>query len=185
MTRSLPTLEEARLIFAAKRTRPARRPPPAAAGAVTRALKQLNARFGHGAEGLQAHWTEIVGKAMLGRTEPGRLLKSRQGSVLELKVDGPSAVLIQHQAPEILARVNLFLGAGAVTALRIVQSPPSLVPKRRSSSAAERLPTRHRPPLDAGLESGLARDLSSFSDGPLKAALLRLGREALRGSTHV
>ncbi len=38
-----------------------------------------------------------------------KLVKQRGGgSVLELKVDGPAAALIQHQAPEILSRVNLF-----------------------------------------------------------------------------
>jgi WD40 repeat protein len=43
--------------------------------------------------------------------------------VLELRVDGPAAALVQHQAPEILSRVNLFLGAGSVGKLRIVQGP--------------------------------------------------------------
>jgi hypothetical protein len=38
-----------------------------------------------------------------------------------------------------------------------------------------------RPPLDAAAEQALADSLAETPDGPLKAALLRLGREVLRG----
>ena len=112
MNRSLPSLEEAARILGAKRTRPPRRPPPAAGRAVTRAIEGLDVRFGQGVEGLAAHWTEVVGKALSARSEPGRLIKSRlkPGAILELRVEGPSSILIQHQAPDIVERVNLFLG---------------------------------------------------------------------------
>lgn len=181
MIRSLPTHQDAARILAAKRTRPPRRPPPSASRAVTRAIKELDARFGQGVEGLAAHWTEIVGKALAARSEPGRLIKSRlgAGAVLELRVEGPSSVLIQHQAPDILQRVNLFLGAGALTGLRIVQRPLSKTARTRPAAAAGR---RHRPPLDAAEERRLAADLAGFDDGPLKQALQRLGREVLRGA---
>ncbi len=182
MTRSLPTLEDAARILAAKRTRPPRRPPPSASRAVTRAIKGLDGRFGQGVEGLAAHWTEIVGKMLSARSEPGRLIRSRlgAGASLELRVDGPSSVLIQHQAPDIIERANLFLGAGAVTSLRIIQRPLSKAAKVRPGvGAASR---RHKLPLDAAEERGLAADLSAFKDGPLKQALERLGREVLRGS---
>ena len=99
------------------------RPPPAAGRALTRSLKALEAKFGQGVDGLKARWTEIVGVNLARRTEPTKLVKPRagDGASLEIRVDGPSATLIQHQAADILARVNLFLGAGAVTRLRIVQ----------------------------------------------------------------
>ena len=183
MTRSLPTLEEAARILAAKRTRPPRRPPPAASRAVTRAIKGLDARFGQGVEGLAAHWSEVVGKALSARSEPGRLIRSRlkQGAVLELRVEGPSSVLIQHQAPDIVARVNLFLGAGAVTGLRIVQRPLART-RSRSAATARTGSGRTRTPLDVGDERRLASELESFPDGPLKRALHRLGREVLRDS---
>jgi hypothetical protein len=182
MTRSLPSLEDAARILAAKRTRPPRRPPPSASRAVTRAIKSLDTRFGQGAEGLAAHWTEIVGKVLAARSEPGRLIKSRLGggAVLELRVEGPSSVLIQHQAPDIIERANLFLGAGAVSGLRIVQRP--LTKTARAKPGAGAASRRHKPPLDAAEEARLAADLAAFGDGPLKHALQRLGREVLRGS---
>ena len=184
MTRSLPSLEEAARILGAKRTRPPRRPPPAASRAVTRAIKGLDAKFGQGVEGLAAHWTEVVGKALSARSEPGRLIKSRlkPGAILELRVEGPSSILIQHQAPDIIQRVNLFLGAGAVTSLRIVQRP--LIKSTRGSASKGRSSgsARGKTPLDAGEERRLADGLAAFADGPLKQALHRLGREVLRDS---
>ena len=184
MTRSLPTLEDAARILAAKRTRPPRRPPPAASRAVTRAIKGLDAKFGQGAEGLAAHWTEIVGKSLSARSEPGRLMRSRGVAVLELRVEGPSSVLIQHQATDIVERVNLFLGAGAITGLRIVQRPLSKTARARPG-AVTTTSRRHKPPLDAADERRLADDLAVFDDGPLKHALQRLGREVLRDSKRL
>lgn len=182
MKRSLPSLEEVARILSAKRTRPPRRPPPAASRAVTRAIKGLDARFGQGVEGLAAHWTEVVGKALSARSEPGRLIRSRvkPGAILELRVEGPSSILIQHQAPDIVQRVNLFLGAGAVTGLRIVQRP--LVKGQGRPTLGRSSLGRNRTPLDVADERRLANDLESFADGPLKRALHRLGREVLRDS---
>src|ERR1700744_4500077 len=130
MRRSLPTAEEAMRILAAKRTRPQRRPPPPAGRALNKTLKALDARFGQGPGALTARWREIVGAEVARSTEPVKLVKGRNGapSSLEIRVAGPSAALIQHQAHEILARVNLFLGADAVQKLRIVQGPLRAAP---------------------------------------------------------
>ncbi len=162
-----------------ERTRPAGRPPPAAGRALTRPLKALEAKFGQGVDGLKARWTEIVGANLARRTEPTKLVKSRagDGASLEIRVDGPSATLIQHQASDILARVNLFLGAGAVTRLRVVQGPLRGLPPRAPTALARQ---RVKGPLDAAAEQSLAESLAAFPEGPLKTALTRLGREVLR-----
>jgi hypothetical protein len=179
VTRQLPSLQEAARIFAVKRTRPFPRVPPAAGRALTSTIKALDARFGHGADGLGARWSEIVGAALARRTQPTRISKLRAGggAALELKVEGPSAAIVQHQAPDILARVNLFLGAGSIERLRIVQGP--LRALARSPAAP---PPRPRPkaPLDAAAEQDLAHSVAHLPDGRLKRALVRLGREILR-----
>lgn len=178
MVRQLPSEAEAARILAEKRSRPARRPPPPAARALRATLKDLDARFGKGADGLKGHWTEIVGRQLARRTEPVRVSTPRGGGAgsLEIRVDGPSALLIQHQAGEILSRVNLFLGPGAVDRLRIVQgplrNPVRLPPQPR---------LRPKGPLDAAKEQELADGLADIPDGPLKESLRRLGREVLRG----
>jgi hypothetical protein len=105
-----------------------------------------------------------------------KLVKGRAGapSTLEIRVAGPAAAIIQHQAHEILGRVNLFLGAEAVGKLRIVQGP-----LRRPEPPP---PKRRAAPLDAALEAKLAADLADAPEGKLKDALTKLGRGVLRRS---
>jgi hypothetical protein len=102
-------------------------------------------------------------------------VRGRNGGVssLEIRVAGPAAAIIQHQAHEILARVNLFLGAEAVQKLRIVQGP-----LRPQADAPP--PRRRAAPLDAAKEAQLAQALADAPEGPLKQALLKLGRGVMR-----
>ena len=176
MARRLPTPQEALQILAQKRTRPQHRPPPPAGRALNRLVRDLDTRFGQGASARSARWREVVGPEIARRTEPVKLVKGRNGgpSSLEIRVAGPSAAIVQHQAHEILARVNLFLGPDAVQKLRIVQGP-----LRRPEAAPT--PTRRRsPPLDAAQEAELLAGLADAPDGKLKQALLALGRGVLR-----
>ncbi len=177
MRRRLPTPEEAIAILAAKRTRPVRRPPPPAGRSLAPMLRELDTRFGQGPGALVARWREIVGAEVARRTEPVKLVKGRNGgpSSLEIRVAGPSAALIQHQGHEILARVNLFLGADAVQKLRIVQGP-----LRAAADAQAAPPRKCAAPLDAAKEAQLTASLSDAPDGRLKEALLKLGRGVLR-----
>jgi len=173
--RPLPSMEDAARILTSKRTRPQHRPPPPAGRSLNRLLKDLDGRFGQGPGALMARWQEVVGPEIARRTEPVKLLKGRNGgpSSLEIRVAGPAAAIIQHQAHDILARVNLFLGKDAVQKLRIVQGPlrPGIEP-----AAARRRPV----PLDAAQEQALADGLAEAPEGRLKAALLKLGRGVLR-----
>jgi hypothetical protein len=172
--RPLPTTQEALRILTEKRTRPQRRPPPPLGRALGKTLREFDAKFGQGPGALQARWREVVGAEIAKRTEVVKLTKGRNGgpSSLEIRVAGPAAAIIQHQAHEILARVNLFLGADAVQKLRIVQGPLQV--------AKPAAPPRRRPPLDAAEEAKLAADLADAPEGKLKTALLALGRGVLR-----
>ena len=182
MTRSLPSAEEAARILATKRTRRSPRPPPPAGRPLAALIKTLDERFGKGSDVLRVRWREIVGETLAQRTEPVKLSKPRggEGGVLELKVDGPAAALIQHQAPEILARVNLFLGAGSAVRLRVVQGPIRRAAADQGAAQAAQARRRRARPLDAGAEAELESGLARAADGPLKNALRRLGREVLR-----
>jgi hypothetical protein len=178
--RQLPTAQEALRILAEKRTRPARRPPPPVGRSLNPLLRDLDARFGQGPGALISRWREVVGEDIARRTEPVKLARGRNGgpSSLQIRVAGASAAIIQHQAQEILARVNLFLGAGAVQKLRIVQGPLQHRPEVHA-------PQRRRPPLDAAREAELAKTLDAVPDGRLKAALTVLGRGVLRRDRSV
>ncbi len=177
--RTLPTAAEAAEILGRKRTRPIRRPPPPIGKSLSKPLKALEERFGTGADGLAARWREIVGEILARRTEPVKLTKPRGGgsATLEIRVDGPAAALIQHQAPEILSRVNLFLGTGAVAKLRIVQGPVKLHASAGPASTAKS--KAKSAPLDAAQEAALAESLAGAPE-KLKKALTRLGRAVLR-----
>ena len=172
--RPLPTAEEALEILKRRRTRPQVRPPPPAGKSLAPLIKKLDEKFGQGPGVLQARWKEIVGETLARRTEPVRVIKSRtgDGGTLELRVDGPVASLIQHQAPQITARLDMLLGKGVVTRLRIVQGPV-----KAAAAPAQR--PRRKPPLDAALEKQLADSLAEQPEGGLKQALLKLGRGVL------
>lgn len=180
MIRRLPSTEEAIAILGRKRTRPPPRPLPPASRKLGPLLKDLDQRFGSGPGALQARWREIAGERLAAFTEPVKLTKPRGGpaSALELRVQGPAAALVQHQAPEILARVNLFLGPGSVDRLRIVQGPVNALsagPTPAQKARARRLTA----PLDAGAEARLEAEVAEAPEA-LQAALLRLGRAVER-----
>ena len=174
--RSLPSPEETRRILAQKRTRPQRRPPPVAGRSLAPLIKALDEQFGQGAGVLEARWREIVGDLLADRTEPAKLTKGRAGQpgALEIRVQGPVAALIQHQSGDILARVNLFLGDGAVGKLRIVQGPVKPRPDRDTAPVSRA--RKRAQPLDAAQEEALAASVAEVKDADLKAQLLRLGR---------
>jgi len=178
MRRPLPSQQEAAEILARVRARPARRPPPPAGKALAPVLKALEERFGKGPGALQTRWKEIVGETLARHTEPVKLVKGRGNApgVLEIRVAGAAAAIIQHQAPEILQRLALVLGEETVGKLRIVQGPV-----KAHAGRTQALRRRPKGPLDAAAEQALAEGLAAQPDGPLKAALLRLGRETLRG----
>jgi hypothetical protein len=182
MSRRLPSAQETVRILATLRTRPAPGPPPSAGRALRATLRGLDTRFGKGMDGLKARWREIVGPELSRRTEPSKLVRNRAGgpAALELRVEGPSAAIIQHRVGDIVDRVNLFLGSGSVDRLRIVQGPLRGAAKQAAAVMAPR--RRLAAPMDAAAEQALAESLARFPEGPLKAALTRLGREVLRAA---
>ena len=85
-----------------------------------------------------------------------------------------AALLVQHQSEDILARVNLFLGAGSVDRLRIAQGPVKPLPE--AAARPRRAPAP--PPLSPAAEADLAASVAS-APAELQVALARLGRAAL------
>jgi hypothetical protein len=126
---------------------------------------------------LLAAWPEIVGRAFAGWTEPERIVwprgvagKEPPPGILHLKVDGPRAVYVQHELPQIVERVNAYLGYFAIAQVRILQKPVA----RRQKPAA---PTPR--PLSPTDEAELSAALTDVADDRLRGALDRLGRGVL------
>lgn len=178
MPRPLPTLREAAAILARRRTRGLGWTPPGAGRALAATMKALDARFGQSIDGLEVRWREIVGVPLARRSEPVKLVKSRVGpTALEIRVEGPSATLIQHQSAEIIERVNMFLGPAAVGRLRIVQGPLKGPVTQRPAPHTPRHAANR--PLDAAAEKALTESLAALPDGSLKQALTKLGRKVM------
>ena len=179
MRRTLPTEAEAREILSRRRTRPAPRPAPKAGRALQGLIKELDAKLGRGAGALEPRWREIVGERLARVTRPQKLTKGRGdvGGTLELRVAGPAALLVQHQSEDILQRVNLFLGPGSVSKLRIAQGPVKPLPDAAAPTARKALKTA---PLPAAQEAELKASITDASEA-LKGPLERLGRAVLGG----
>eukprot|EP01037_Dinobryon_pediforme_P020078 gene20078-20615_t len=134
---------------------------------------------------LFAYWPEIVGPAYADHTQPERLSWPRrledggeQGFVpatLVVRCEGARALLLQHEEPVIVERINAIFGYKAVAKLRIVQKPIERFTVTRPKAL---------PPLSAAAERDLAREVAVIADPGLREALTRLGR-AVKASALV
>ncbi|MEO1016869.1 MAG: DciA family protein [Pseudomonadota bacterium] len=121
-------------------------------------------------------WEQVVGAGLARRCQPLRI-KFRPGlsagAMLELCANGGAALEIQHAAPQILERINLYFGRRAVRQLKIIQAPIPLRP----------LPPKVRPPRELQEEERAWIDASvaTVSHDGLKASLAALGA-AIKGA---
>jgi len=140
---------------------------------LNKCLGDTFARQGFASREIVTHWSEIVGHEIGACAEPVRMQWPRnpngtEPATLILRVEGPTAVEIQHQASLIVERVNRFFGWRAVDRLALRQAP-----LRR---------TRERPASPAGdpeAAQRIARSLA-IKDAPLRVALGRLGAAVKR-----
>ena len=153
-----------------------RRGPVQLAELVGKAIGPLAARRGFATADLIAAWPEIVGARFAASTRPDRIVWPRgtanesKPAVLVVRVDGPAAVLFQHEAGQIVERTNAFLGYAAVGQVRIVQGPVG------APGGEEPEPPL---PISAEDETRLADALAPLDDEGLRTALGRLGRAVL------
>lgn len=111
---------------------------------------------------LKAHWTAIVGPEWGEVSWP--LALGRDG-VLKLRVAPSAALELQHRAPLLIARLNLYLGRETVSRLALVQGP-----------LRPRAPAPSLRPLGEEDARALREKLSAIEDPALREALDRLGR---------
>jgi len=119
---------------------------------------------------LVTRWADIVGPEIAAHAEPLKVQWPRavgneapEPGTLVLRVDGPTAIEIQHLATVILERVNRFFGWQAVDRLALRQAPLS----RRGKKAAK--------VIDPEAAARIAATLPEIADDELRQALARLG----------
>jgi hypothetical protein len=133
-------------------------------------IKDAFAKQGFAATELVTRWPEIVGPEIAAHCEPEKIqwpkpygADDAPPGTLVLRVEGPTAIEIQHLSGIILQRVNRFFGWQAVTDLRLRQAPLSRRDKPKP------------PDPDPAVADRIAASLPEISDEKLRAALARLG----------
>jgi hypothetical protein len=111
-------------------------------------------------------WAGIVGPVLAEVTTPRRL---SQGT-LTIGCPGPMAMELQHLAPQVIGRINQYLGSQAVQRLRFVQI------------TAVRAPARITPRPSEAAEAAASQAVARLPAGPLQTALAALGRAVLSES---
>ena len=117
---------------------------------------------------LRLDWAGIVGPQLASETAPLRLASG----TLTIACSGPIALELQHLSAALGERVNRHLGRDAVQRLRFVQMPPTAAPA----------PAIGAKPDLAAADARAAEAVAALPDGPLREALLALGRAVLADS---
>lgn len=152
--------------------KPRRYNPEPVSDLVSEILDPVLARKAGITTGLIQAWEEIVGPRLAAGSRPHSIRWPKRATadapfepaMLVIACDSISALHVQHQTGEIIARVNAFLGFAAIDRVRIVQKPVSeAVPRRKPRSVSPEEMQR------------LEERLAVIDDEGLRAALLRLG----------
>lgn len=164
--------------FVASKRRSAARP---LADLVPACISPALAKQGFGGADVLLHWPEIVGEHLAERCRPVRLQWRRTASgtdqagapaTLVVRVEGAFALALQHMAPVVLERVNVYFGWRCVGKIVFRQGP----------LPAARIRKPVRPSPDASPRSLAAVEATAgVAEEGLRAALVGLGTHVLGG----
>lgn len=152
------------------------RPGPRALGEAVAALtRPIIGKRGFVRGGLVAEWETIVGPRLAASSLPERVSyppKQSRGGTLHLRVaSGSLAMELQHLEPQLIEKINGYVGYDAIARVRLIQGPVPQAPGK----PAPPMP----PPLSEKEAAALARRLAGVGDGELRAALEALGRAVM------
>jgi len=139
----------------------------AIASTLPRVAARALGRRGFADAGLLAAWPQVVGKDLAESSAPLRLTfpnrqERRDGNLL-LRVEPGIALELQHLAPQLVERVNVYFGYRAVARLTLQQGP---LPNRRPPEPKTVI-------KKLGTEDPLNRQLEQIDDEELRTTLER------------
>lgn len=160
------------------------------------------ARYGFTYGDILVRWPEIAGERLAAVSQPERIRWPRaakakadegemaalparrqqnQGGTLVLKVAAGHALLVQHEIPTLIERINTFYGYQAVTRVKIVADAGFTAGPSTGRRPPEPppVPAREAQVPAAALEQ-VAESLGAIEDPQLRAALERLGKGILQ-----
>ncbi len=141
--------------------------PTVAAALLGRILTPATRRQGFVDARLLTDWPTIIGPERALDTLPLRL--DRRSRTLSLRVPPSAALIVQHEEPRLLERINTFFGSQIAVRLRLVQGP---IPQPPEPVAAT--------PLPAGEEARIEAVVAEVEAEGLRASLASLGRAVAR-----
>lgn len=104
-------------------TRPARSAAPALARLSASVFADLARKTKYADPALAERWPAIAGDKLAELSRPGRLTGRGPGKTLELRVpSGAAAAAVQMETDGLIARVNSYLGPGAVARIAVIQT---------------------------------------------------------------
>ncbi|MHB9879179.1 DUF721 domain-containing protein [Pacificimonas sp. ICDLI1SI03] len=136
---------------------------------VTRVGRKSFHKFGFVESAIVARWPEIVGEDVSRKSSPDSIRfpqGKRAGGTLNLSVHGAHALAIQHEAPQILERVNRYFGYGAVSRMAI----------RQGQAAPKRLTIAVRQEAEP-LSAETTQELKAVANDDLRSALESLAAQ--------
>lgn len=143
--------------------------PRALAATLPKVTKPVLEKHGRAYAALVGEWTSIAGPALAAMSLPEKLSAAGgdgAGGTLTVRVAGAAATELQHLSPQIIERINTYLGFSAVARLRLVQGP---LPGTRARS---RLPPR---PASPSVKAAVAAATAEVTEPGLRDALVRFG----------
>ena len=120
---------------------------------------------------LLTRWGDIVGPGLAAEAVPDRLAFPRgrnSGATLHVRVAGAAALELQHLAPQIIERINVFFGYPAVARLALTQGPVVPPPARRETAPPA--------PVTADRAGAIDEAAADIADPALRTAIAALGR---------
>lgn len=128
---------------------------------------------------LLLQWRAIVGEEWARHSIPLRLTRGqdKRGGTLRIQADKGTALLMQHEAPRIIERINESGGYPLVARLTFLQAPmpqtPAPPPPRKPPPPKQSPPSGFTPP-----------ELADIRHPPLRATLQHLARSLARRPEH-
>jgi len=152
--------------------------PRALSRSLVKVTRPILAKGGTALAELVAAWPQIAGPRLAESTAIDRLALPRGAAagrgpgILHLRVEPALALELQHVAPQIIERLNAYLGYAAVGRIALAQRPISRLGgvKRRRASL----------PPDASARAAAEKSAAIIEDPELRAALSRLGSQLLK-----
>jgi hypothetical protein len=131
-------------------------------------------KYGFSSSEVLTRWADVVGPDMAKHTEPIRFQfqKGKRGhGTLHLKVEGSFAPALQHLAPLLMEKVNMFYGYKVVGKITIIQGPVDNSDSVQKPKKPILISQKNKRNLDLLLEDTKDPELRSVLEGLGKSIL--------------